>query len=111
MHNPTDTGLGVSITFSVSAGARESLPTAVTVAGHDGTYQELPTSANGKRTELWIVDVKHTRIMITVEARPGTTAAELAEADAIIGSIRSEPWKNGAGFRLTFRLPDGWDSG
>ena len=111
MHNPTDNGLGVSITFAASTHAYESSPTAATVAGHDAIYQELPVSANGTRTELWIVDIKDTRVTITLEARPGTTAAELAEAHAIIDSIHSERRKTRAGFRLTFTLPDGWDSG
>jgi hypothetical protein len=106
-----DANRGVSITFAASTHAYESSPTAVTVAGHDAIYQELPVSANGTRTELWIVDIKDTRVTITLEARPGTTAAELAEAHAIIDSIHSERRKTRAGFRLTFTLPDGWDSG
>jgi hypothetical protein len=60
---------------------------------------------------LWMVDIEDTRVTFTVEAQPGTTGAELAEAHAVIGSIRSEPWESAAGFRLTFTLPDGWDSG
>ena len=112
MHNPTDNGLGVSITFSASANAYESGPTTVTIAGRAGTYQELPVGANGKRTELWIVDIKDTKVTITVEARPGTTAAELAEANAIIESIHSEATGDRRRpFRLTFTLPNGWDSG
>ncbi len=111
MHNPKDESLGVSVTFSALASAYESGPTAVTVAGYDGTYQELPTSTDGIRTELWIVHIEEVRVTFTVEAQPGTTEAELAEARAIIGSIRSEPTENGAGFRLTFTLPKGWDSG
>ena len=93
-----------------SAKSDESEPTAVTVAGYDGTYHELPVSADGLRTELWVVDIGDTTVTITVEAQPSTTEAELAEAHAIIGSISSEPRKNGAA-RLTFTLPDGWDSG
>jgi hypothetical protein len=111
MHNPNDASIGVSITFSASANDYESGPTAAVVAGYDGTYQELPISADGIRTELWIVDIEGTRVTITVEAQPSTTAAELAEAHAIIGSIRSEPTEGGAGFRLIFMSPGGWDSG
>lgn len=39
------------------------------------------------------------------------TEAELAEAHAIIESIRSVPQEEDPGFILTFTLPDGWDSG
>jgi hypothetical protein len=36
----------------------------------------------------------------------------LAEAHAIIASMRTEFWTNGRGFRLVFRLTtDDWDSG
>jgi len=111
MHNPHGESVGVSIAFSASANAYESGPTAVTVAGYGGTYQELPISADGIRTQLWIVDIEDTRVTITVEAQPSTTAAQLAEAHAIIESIRNEPREIGARFRLTFTLPDGWDSG
>lgn len=113
MHNPSDNNIGVSITFSALSNTYENGPTVVTVGGYDGTYQELPMSADGVRTELWIVDIEDTRVTFTVEAQPGTTEAELAEAHEIIGSIRSEPRrkKNGGGFRLTFTLPGGWDSG
>ena len=111
MHDPSEESVGVSITFSPFAKAQESEPTAVTVAGYDGTYHELPASADGIRTELWIVDIEDTSVTLTVEAQPSTTEAELAEAHAIIGSIRSESKQNRAGFRLTFTLPAGWDSG
>lgn len=111
MHNPNNEGVGVSITFSASSNAYESGPTTVTVAGYNGTYQELPTGADGPRKELWIVDIGTTRVAITVAAEPSTTEADLAEAYAIIESIRNEPKTHGAGVRLTFTLPNGWDSG
>ena len=53
--------------------------------------QELPKGTDGVRTEIWLVDIDSTRVTFTVEAQPGTTAAELAEAHAILESIRSEP--------------------
>ena len=117
MHNPREydfggSGIGIGITFYASAqDAFDRGPQAVTVADHDGTYQELPSSTGG-RMEVWIVDIEDTTVTIVVEGRPETTAAELAEAHAIIASIRSEPrTKNRAGFRLIFTLPEGWDSG
>lgn len=110
MHNPDGESIGVSITFQ-SSGARESGPTPVTVARYEGTYEQRPLRGDGIRTELWRVDFEDTTVVITVEAQPSTTASELAEAHAIIESIRSEPTETPAGFRLIFTLPDGWDSG
>jgi len=111
MHKVHSDSIGVSIEFSASANAYESGPTAVTVAGYEGTYQELPISADGIRTQRWIVDIEDRRVTITVMAYPGTTAAQLAEAHAIIESIRIGPQETGAGMRLIFTLPAGWDSG
>ena len=51
MHNPHDHDIGVSIIFSALANHYESGPTAITVAGYDGTYQELSTGTDGVRTE------------------------------------------------------------
>jgi hypothetical protein len=98
----------VEITFAdarfVSA---EDGPTVVTVAGHEGTYQERVLG--GYITHLWIVNIGERRIPLAIDAEPRTTAAQLAEAHAIIESIRYE--RLGNGFRLIFWLPDGWDSG
>ena len=111
MHKPNDVGVGVSITFSKSATAYQNGPSAVNIAGYDGTYQELPIGPDGIRTQVWIVDMGGTRVTITLEAQPSTTAAELAEAQAIIESIHREPAPTGGSWRLTFALPAGWDSG
>jgi hypothetical protein len=106
MHNPDAESIGVSITFQSSA-ARGSGPTAVTVDGYEGTYEQLPV-VDGIRTELWKVDIEDSRVVITVQAQPSSTEAELAEAHAIIESIRIERSETPAGFRLIFTLPDGW---
>lgn len=50
-------------------------------------------------------------IAIRLEARPGTSQADLADAHAIVDSMRAEPWDNGLGFRLVFTLTNNaWDS-
>ncbi len=80
--------------------------TAVTVAGHDGIYRRTD------RLEQWIFVVDGQTMAIDLEARPGTSAADLAEAYAIIRSMRTEPQDNYVGFRLVFTLAtDDRDSG
>jgi hypothetical protein len=81
--------------------------TAATVAGHDGLYRRI-----GARKEEWIVGVKGTTLAIRLEAEPGASGANLAEAHAIIESMRTEPRDTKLGFRLVFTLmTDDWDSG
>jgi hypothetical protein len=80
--------------------------TAVTLAGHDGIYRQ----SIGR--EEWIVDIQGTTIAIRLTAQPGTSEADLADAHAIIGSMRYERQDNDLGFRLVFTLTtDQWDSG
>jgi hypothetical protein len=110
MHHATDSSVGVSITFSTSANAYESGPTRVTVAGCSGTYQKLSLGSDGT-TEVWIVEMGSKRVTILVQAPRTATPAQLAEAYAIIQSIRYEPAPFGVGLALIFSLPDGWDSG
>ena len=79
----------------------------VSVAGHDGTYRQLTAGQ-----ELWTVDIDGTPVAINVTAKPGTSRADLAEAHAIIDSMRTEPSDNDVGFRLVFTLTtNDWDSG
>jgi Tol biopolymer transport system component len=81
--------------------------TATTVAGHDGIYKQIDAER-----EQWIVDIEGTTIAIRLEARPGTSQADLADAYAILGSMRTQPRDNDLGFRLVFALTtNDWDSG
>jgi hypothetical protein len=81
--------------------------TGVTVAGHDGIHRRIDA-----RVEEWIVDIEGTTIAIRLEARPGTSPTDLAEAHAIVASMRTEPRDNALGFRLVFTLTtNDWDSG
>ena len=104
MHNGYGSGnLEIRVEV-VSDGDTPSGATAVTVAGHNGTYQRIDA-----QQEEWMVDIGGKTITIRFTARPGTSRAELAEAYAIIGSMRAEV---PGGFRLFFRLTtDDWDSG
>jgi hypothetical protein len=96
-------------------------PASVKVAGYDATYQELPRSktaseqlqywAEGVLLYVWIVDIDGTKVTITVQSAPSTSAAVLDEAKAIVDSIRVERTTATTGFRLTFDLQAGWDSG
>jgi hypothetical protein len=104
MHNGYGSGdVEISVGFAGSKGPG----TAVTVAGHDATYHRLRAL-----WEKWIIDIEGTFITIQIIAEPGTSEADLAEAHAIIDSMRTEPRDNDLGFRLVFRLTtDDWDSG
>ena len=63
------------------------------------------------RREEWIVDIDGTTIAIRLKAKPGTSEADLAEAYAIVGSMRTEPQNNDMGFELIFTLTtNDWDS-
>jgi len=99
--------------------------TPVTVAGHDGSYRQIdgrarPPMLHSNMTwlpghsprEEWIVDIEGTTIAIRLTARPGASEADLADAHAIIESMRYEPRDNDFGFRLVFTLTnDDWSSG
>jgi Tol biopolymer transport system component len=81
--------------------------TAVTIAGHDGIYRRIDAGR-----EEWIVDIEGTTIAIRLTARPGTSQTDLADAYAIIESMRTEAQDNDLGFRLVFTLmTNDWDSG
>ena len=108
MHNGYGSG-DVEIRIEVVPGGpiTDDGATAVTVAGHDGIYRRIDA-----RLEEWIVDIQGTTIAIRLKARPGTSPTDLAEAHAIIASIRAEPRDNVVGFRLVFTLTtNDWDSG
>ena len=74
--------------------------------GHDGIYS---TTALG---ETWRAEIEGTTICIVLSATPGTSESDLAEAHAIISSMRTDRQDNELGFRLVFELTTGdWDSG
>jgi hypothetical protein len=80
---------------------------ATTVGGHDGIYRRVAALR-----EEWIVEIEGTVIAIHLTVRSGVSDADLAEAHAIIDSMRTEAADNDLGFRLIFTLTtDDWDSG
>ncbi len=80
--------------------------TAVTVAGHEGIHRRIDALR-----EEWIVEIEGLTISIRLIAKPGTSHTDLAEAYAIIDSLRTEPMETYRRFRLVFTIPTGWDSG
>jgi hypothetical protein len=85
-------------------------PSDVTVSGYSGTYLELTTrpdlpcqpqdyfpwygrylQAVGELDRIWILDVDGTRLVIDAASFPNTTAADQAELQAMIDSIRITP--------------------
>jgi hypothetical protein len=116
MHNGYGSG-DVAITIGVRSPAPipEASFDVVTVAGHNGIYRRI-----GTQREEWIVDVdddvdddvEGTLVAILLRAQPGTSQADLAEAHAIIDSMRTEPMDTDLGFRIVFTLTtNDWDSG
>ena len=92
--------------------------TAVTVAGYEGTYRQFigknsPASwMDGLPSEEWMVDIQGTTVTILLIAEHGPRETELADAHAIIDSMRAEPQDNDLGYQLDFTLTTNtWDSG
>jgi hypothetical protein len=108
MHNGYGSGdVAILIEVLPERAASGDDATAVSIAGHDGTYRRIDD-----RREEWIVDIEATTVAIRLEAEPGTSQADLDEAHAIIDSMWTQPRDNRRGFRLVFTLAtDDWDSG
>ena len=87
-------------------------PTAATVGGYDATYQEarVNSDADGGKRQVWIVDIDGKGVTIIVDSGRDASGADLAEARAVIDSIRVERTDSKTGFKLTFDLLAGWDS-
>jgi hypothetical protein len=111
MHNGYGSG-DVEIRMSIGTGdAAADSETPTTVAGYDGIHRKFSGRLDG-RLEEWIVGIDGLSIAIRLEARPRTNQADLADAHAIVDSMRYEPQTNALGFRLVFRLTNSeWDSG
>jgi hypothetical protein len=78
-----------------------------------GPYPEVPERVRDEHIQTWIMDVDGTRVVVTITSHPDTSAALLAEGEAIVRSIYVEPEPRGTGVgrRVVFTLPSGWDSG
>lgn len=80
------------------------------IAGHIGWFRRV---AGPEPFELWIVEIDGVRIVITMRPWRGASEAVLAEAHAIVDSLRYQPSTlSSHGFRLVFRLSAGdWHFG
>ena len=76
-----------------------------------GPYREGPGRVADVRLQAWLMDVEGTRVLVILKSVPETTPAHLAQAEAIVTSIRVEPGITGSGHRLVFTLPAGCDNG
>jgi hypothetical protein len=114
MHNVSVEGSGpIEITFG-TLDAPYGIPVDdIGLAGAHlaGSYRERPERVTDVRMQAWILDVDASRVVIIVKAFPDTAPALVAEAEAIVRSIRVERSDTSAGHRLVFELPAGWDSG
>ena len=84
--------------------------------GIDGPYSDVPTMVSDEqgpewRGQLWYVDGGEMRLFVRLQSYPDIGPADLAEAEAVVESIRPEPLGTGDGYRFVFELPDGWGSG
>ncbi|HEY7848055.1 MAG TPA: hypothetical protein VIC83_07680 [Candidatus Limnocylindria bacterium] len=81
--------------------------TPVTIAGQEGIYRQI-----NDHDESWTLDLEGTSVTVKISTEPGTSESDLAEARAIVDSIRTGPRENSDGLRVIFMLrTDDWDSG
>lgn len=112
----------VQLTFAVEADCfaygTHPLPTPVTVAGFDGLYVEpyedpavLFTIPRGAATTgAYALAISDRTLCVYLTWDPETTPAELDAARQVIESFRAQPF-GPDGIRITFTVPDGWDTG
>lgn len=84
--------------------------TSVVVAGYEGIYRRIDA-----RHEMWVVNIEGSTVAIKLRAGSDTSPADLAEAHAIIDSMRTGPavsTTNNLGVSLMFTITtNDWDSG
>lgn len=81
--------------------------TPTTFAGHEARYRRTSGLA-----QEWRVEIEESWISVRFTRQPGTSRADLDDAYAILGSMRTQGRPTALGYRLVFALPNGdWDSG
>lgn len=114
-HGPCD------VAITITAVAQQPVVTGtipVTVAGRSGTYRRVvepePSpvfSPNGPLHEEWLVEIDGDLVAIRLYAQPDASEAGLADAHAIVDSLRYEAGGIRSGFHLVFTLTTSdWDS-
>ncbi len=111
MHNVTQTGTPVEVIFS-EVDEMWGVPVddiAASSATLDRPYVGRPVHVADTRLQAWLLDLDGMRVAILVKSFTDSDPALVAEAEAIVESIRVESTESG--HRLVFRLLEGWDSG
>jgi hypothetical protein len=111
MHNVTHAGTPVEISCGEADEAWAILVGDIASASGDldGRFVGRPVHVADTRVQAWLLDLDGKRVAILVKSFTDSDPALVAEAEAIIESIRAEPTESG--HRLVYRLLEGWDSG
>jgi hypothetical protein len=109
MHNPEPDNYGISIRFTTTETATRPDAGPAMIGGYAGTVHSF-VKPNGHPVHRFIIDFAGEVVTIDVEFDERPLAAQQSVAAAILGSIRREPMRFTDEYRLTFTLPDGWDS-
>jgi hypothetical protein len=116
MHKAGEGAGFVSLTFGTFTDGDITLPVANVVdmfGGVDlgGPFTDAPERRADVRVQAWFVDLDGQTVVIMVKSLPNTPPGLVAEAEAVVASIRVDRDCGGAGPRLLFDLPEGWDTG
>ena len=119
MHHSAGEGEGwVSLTFETRADDASDLDLPVANVADmyggvdlEGPYKDVPERLADVRVQAWFMDVDGQTVVIMVKSLSNTPPALVAEAEAVVESIRVDPIGDGQGPRLLFDLSDGWDTG
>jgi hypothetical protein len=103
---------GISMTFAVLDDERGALAeVAPRPAELERPITEQPKRIADLRIQSWVLHSAGDDIVVTITSGPDTPPSVIAEAEAVVRSIRVEPTGTEGGYRLIFELEDGWDSG
>ena len=109
MHNVTHEGTPVEIEFE-PLDDTYPVPTDTSASARLRAPYEAVEPISDTRIQAYLVDFPEARVSIIVRSFPESDPALIAEAEAIVESVRVEHQDDGTG-RLVFMLPEGWDSG
>lgn len=74
-------------------------------------FTGVPELVADVRVQAWLMDLDGQTVVIMVKSLSRTPPELVAEAEAVVASIRVDPHGGGQGPRLLFDLSDGWDTG